>query len=194
MIPKILVLPGSVKSNSVNVKLADAAQLKLAQMGADVTRVSLLDYPLPLVNEDLKSEKGIPANAMKLGRMIARHEGVFVASPEYNASIPPLLKNAIDWVSLISSDGDALLKPWQDRYIALGAASPGRLGGIRSLSHLRSVLVAVGAQVLSQQVSVSNARQAFETDGSVIDERTAGILERCCKSLVDHCRRHGMGH
>lgn len=194
MIPKILVLPGSVKSNSVNARLADAAQLKLAQMGADVTRVSLFDYPLPLVNEDLKSEKGIPVDAMKLGRMIARHQGVFLASPEYNASIPPLLKNAIDWVSLISSDGDAPLKPWQDRYIALGAASPGRLGGIRSLSHLRSVLVTVGAQVLSQQVSISNARQAFEPDGSVIDERTAGILDRCCKSLVDHCRRHGMGN
>lgn len=192
MFPKILVLPGSTRSNSVNAKLADAAQLSLAQQGADVTRLSLLDYPLPLVNEDLKSDKGIPDNAMKLGRMIARHEGVFLASPEYNASIPPLLKNAIDWVSLISSDGDAVLKPWRDRYVALGAASPGKLGGIRSLPHLRSVLVAVGAQVLSQQVSVSHARDAFDAGGSLTDERTAGILERTCKSLVDHCRRHGM--
>lgn len=192
MTPKILVLPGSIKSKSVNAKLANAAQLKLAHLGADVTRLSLLDYSLPLVNEDLKSDKGIPDNAMKLGRMIAMHEGVFLATPEYNASIPPLLKNAIDWVSLISSDGDALLKPWQDRYVALGAASPGRLGGIRSLSHLRSVLVSVGAQVLSQQVSVGHAKDAFDVDGSLVDERTAGILERTCKSLVDHCKRHGI--
>ncbi len=192
MIPKILVLPGSVKSTSVNVKLADAAQLTLAHCGADVTRVSLLDYPLPLVNEDLKSEKGIPEPAMKLGRMIAAHDGVFIASPEYNGSIPPLLKNAVDWISLISTDGDAVLKPWHDRYVALGAASPGRLGGIRSLAHLRAVMVDVGAQVISQQVSVPNAREAFDEHGAVKDERAAGVLDLTCKSLVDHCKRHGI--
>lgn len=192
MIPKILVLAGSIRSNSVNAGLANAAQLNLAQLGADVTRLSLLDYPLPLVDEDLKSSNGIPDNAMKLGRLIATHEGVFLASPEYNASIPPLLKNAIDWVSLISSDGDVRLKPWQDRYVALGAASPGRLGGIRSLSHLRSVMVSVGAQVLSQQVSVGTAKDAFSADGSLLDDRAADNLKRTCKALFDHCRRHGI--
>ncbi len=192
MTPRILVLPGSIKSTSVNVKLANAAQLKLAHLGADVTRVSLHDYPLPLVNEDHKAEKGIPDNAMKLGRLIANQDGVFIASPEYNSSIPPLLKNTIDWISLISTDGDALLKPWRDRYVALGAASPGRLGGIRSLAHLRAVMVDVGAQVISQQVSVANAREAFDEDGVLKDERTAGILERTCASLFNHAKRHGM--
>ena len=192
MSPKILVIAGSVKPGSVNAKLADAAQLTLAQLGADVTRVSLLDYPLPLVDERLKSEKGIPENALQLGRMIAAQDGLFLASPEYNASVTPLMKNMIDWVSLISSDGDAVLKPWQDRYVTLGAASPGRLGGIRSLSHLRAVMVSVGAQVLSQQVSVSGARDAFETDGTLKDERTASMLMRACTSLSDHCKRHGM--
>ncbi len=192
MTPKILVLPGSVKSTSVNAKLANAAQLTLAQLGADVTRVSLHDYPLPLVNEDLKAEKGIPEPAMQLGRMIAAQDGVFIASPEYNSSIPPLLKNAIDWISLISNDGEAVLKPWQDRYVALGAASPGRLGGIRSLAHLRAVMVSVGAQVISQQVSVHGAGDAFDDHGSLTDERTAGMLDKTCRSLFDHCRRHGI--
>ena len=192
MTTKILVLPGSVKSTSVNAKLANAAQLTLAHLGADVTRVSLHDYPLPLVNEDLKLEKGVPEPAMKLGRMIAAHDGVLIASPEYNGSIPPLLKNAVDWISLISIDGDAVLKPWRDRYVALGAASPGRLGGIRSLAHLRAVMVDVGAQVISQQVSVPNAREAFDEHGAVKDERAAGALDWTCKSLVDHCKRYGI--
>ena len=192
MIPKILVLPGSVKSTSVNVKLANAAQLTLAHLGADMTRVSLHDYPLPLVNEDLKAEQGIPEPAINLGRMIAAHDGVFIVSPEYNGSIPPLLKNAIDWISLISSDGDGMLKPWHDRYVALGAASPDRLGGIRSLAHLRAVMVDIGAQVISQQVSVPNAREAFDEHGALKDERAAGILDKTCASLVNHCKRHGI--
>lgn len=191
MTPSILVVAGSTRSGSINGKLADAAQLGLAQFGGDVTRISLLDYPLPLVNEDLKKQKGIPENAMKLGRMIAAHDGLFIASPEYNASIAPLLKNAIDWVSLIARDGEKPFKAWNGRYIALGSASHGRLGGIRSLNHLRSVMMAVGTQIITEQCSVSDAAAAFDEDGRLTDERTAGILNRTCKSLIDHCKRHG---
>ncbi|MDF1779402.1 MAG: NAD(P)H-dependent oxidoreductase [Rhizobiaceae bacterium] len=191
MTPSILVVAGSTRSGSINGKLADAAQLALAQFGGDVTRISLLDYPLPLVNEDLKKQKGIPENAMKLGRMIAAHDGLFIASPEYNASIAPLLKNAIDWVSLIARDGEKPFKAWNGRYIALGSASNGRLGGIRSLNHLRSVMMAVGTQIITEQCSVSDAAAAFDEDGRLTDERTAGILNRTCKSLIDHCKRHG---
>ena len=128
---------------------------------------------------------------MKLGRMIAAHDGLFIASPEYNASIAPLLKNAIDWVSLIARDGEKPFKAWNGRYIALGSASNGRLGGIRSLNHLRSVMMAVGTQIITEQCSVSDAAAAFDEDGRLTDERTAGILNRTCKSLIDHCKRHG---
>ncbi len=192
MTPKILVLAGSIKAASVNVKLANVAQLVLAQLGADVTRISLIDYPLPLVDEDLKSLEGIPQNAMKLGRLIASHDGVFLASPEYNASIPPLLKNAIDWVSLIKADNSKPFAPWQGRYIALGAASPGKLGGMRSLNHLRSVMMAVGTQIVTEQCSVGGAGSAFDDDGRLTDERTEGMLNKTCKSLVDHCKRHAI--
>ncbi|WP_419914727.1 NADPH-dependent FMN reductase [Hoeflea sp.] len=191
MIPRILVFAGSVKSKSINAKLADAAQLTLAQMGADVTRVSLLDYPMPLVNEDLKANEGIPSGAMNLGRLIAASDGVFIASPEYNASFPPLLKNAVDWVSLISEDEGRRLKPWNGRYVALAAASNGKLGGIRSLYHLRAVMMAVGTQVITEQCAVGGASSAFDDDGCIVDERTAGILEKTCRSLVEHCKRHG---
>ncbi|MEX3010887.1 NADPH-dependent FMN reductase [Hoeflea sp. TYP-13] len=191
MTPRILVFAGSVKSTSINAKLANAAQVTLAQLGADVTRISLLDYPLPLVNEDLRAEKGIPENAMQLGRMIADHGGVFIASPEYNSSIPPLLKNTIDWISLISKDGERSLKPWLGRYIALGSASNGKLGGLRGLYHLRSVMMSVGSQIVTEQCSVSGASDAFDEDGRIIDERTDGMLQKACKSLIDHCQRHG---
>ena len=185
---RILVFAGSVKSNSLNARLASAAQSKLAQLGADVTRISLQDYPMPVVSEDLKAQKGIPEGAMQLGRAIAAQHGVFIASPEYNASIPPLLKNAVDWVSLISRDGDRPLKPWKGRYVALGAASNGQLGGIRGLYHLRPVLMAVGSQIITEQCSVAGAATAFDGEGRIIDERTDGILQRTCQSLVDHCR------
>ncbi|MEM6463020.1 MAG: NAD(P)H-dependent oxidoreductase [Pseudomonadota bacterium] len=190
MVPRILVFAGSVRTGSLNARLANAAQLSLAQLGADVTRISLIDYPMPLVSEDLKAERGIPESVMQLGRMIADHHGVFIASPEYNSSFPPLLKNAVDWVSLISEDNGAPLKPWRGRYVALGAASNGRLGGIRGLYHLRSVMMNVGSQIITEQCSVAGASTAFDDDDRIIDERTDAILQQTCKSLIEHCRHH----
>ena len=187
MTPRILVLPGSNRNGSFNAALAAAASLELAGQGADVSRISLADYPLPLVDENLKNETGVPENAVKLGHLIAAHSGVFLCCPEYNSSIPPLLKNMIDWVSLITRDGDRAFKPWQGRYVALGSASNGKLGGIRGLYHVRSVMVNVGAQVISEQCAVSGAADAFEADGRLKDERTQAMLTNTCKSLIRHC-------
>ena len=193
MIPKILVIPGSNRSGSFNVSLAAAASVELARQGADVTRVSLIDYPLPLVDEDLKNRSGVPDNAVRLGRLIAAQDGVFLCCPEYNSSIPPLLKNMIDWVSLVSRDGDRPLKPWSGRYVALGSASNGRFAGIRGLYHVRSVMMNVGAQVISEQCSVGGAADAFDEDGRLKDERTAMMLSGTCKSLISHCMLTNVG-
>ena len=193
MIPKILVIPGSNRTGSFNVSLAAAAAVELARQGADVTRVSLIDYPLPLVDEDLKNRSGVPDNAVRLGRLIAAQDGVFLCCPEYNSSIPPLLKNMIDWVSLVSRDGDRPLKPWSGRYIALGSASNGRFAGIRGLYHVRSVMMNVGAQVISEQCSVGGAADAFDEDGRLKDERTAMMLSGACKSLIAHCMMMNAG-
>lgn len=193
MTPRILVLPGSNRSGSFNASLAAAASVELAGQGADVSRISLVDYPLPLVDENLKNETGIPENAMKLGRLIAAHDGVFLCCPEYNSSIPPLLKNMIDWVSLITKDGDRRFKPWAGRYVALGSASNGKLGGIRGLYHVRSVMVNVGTQVISEQCAVSGAAEAFDADGRLKDERTNAMLANTCKSLIRHCAMMSAG-
>ncbi|TCD16392.1 NADPH-dependent FMN reductase [Oricola cellulosilytica] len=186
MFRKVLVFAGSTRSGSFNRQLAEAAMKTLVQMEADVTMISLADYPLPLVDEDLKKEKGVPENAVRLARFFASHDAAFIASPEYNSSIPPLLKNTIDWVSLVKSDGSGPVKPYAGLTIALGAASDGALGGIRGLYHLRSVLMNVGAQIVTEQCSVSRASKAFGEDGMLADERLASKLKSACRALLDH--------
>jgi len=164
---KILVLPGSNRGLSFNVRLAALAAKELAVQGAEVTRISLVDYPIPLYDDDLKSTQGIPKNAIKLADLISIHDGIFIASPEYNGSISPLLKNSIDWVSIIREKDGKPYAPWKGKIIALGAASPGTFGGVRGLTHLRSILVNVGCQVISEQVLVANAAKTFNSGGSL---------------------------
>lgn len=183
MMTKILIIPGSNRSGSHNVKLAAAAAKEFALLGADVTRISLLDYPLPLYDEDLKSNEGIPKNALKIANMIASHNGVFIASPEYNASISPLLKNMIDWVSVIGEREGRAFAAWKETTLALGAASPGNLGGVRGLNHLRSIMVSIGSLVISEQALVPNAGAAFGADGSITSERAAKSLATTCQAL-----------
>src|SRR5687767_7149579 len=100
-LPKILVFAGSIRSASHNARLAALAAKELALIGADVSRISLEDFPLPLYDGNLEARSGPPDNALKLKRMMGTHQGVFIASPEYNASITPLLKNTIDWISRV---------------------------------------------------------------------------------------------
>src|SRR6185437_3360337 len=131
--PKILVLPGSLRTGSHNVRLAALATKELTLLDADVTRISLVDYPLPLYDADLDARSGQPANAVKLKQMIAAHHGIFIASPEYSASVTPLLKNALDWVSRVRERGDPTYAAFKNRVFAVASASPGRIGGLRSL-------------------------------------------------------------
>jgi chromate reductase, NAD(P)H dehydrogenase (quinone) len=185
MNPRILVFPGSNRAGAYSGKVADMAAKELARLECDVTRISLIDYPMPIMDEDLQRLEGIPANAMKLARLLASHDGFLIASPEYNGSIPPLLKNTIDWLSRISRDGDKPLKPYAGKVAALCSSSPGNFAGILALSHLRPVLIRLGLQVVSEQCSVANAETAFNADGSLKDERAMSNLVKTCKALVD---------
>ena len=147
--PKILVLPGSVRSGSHNVRLAALATKELTLLDADVTRISLQDYPLPLYDADLDARAGQPEHAVKLKHMIAAHHGVFIASPEYSASVTPLLKNAIDWVSRVREKGDPTYAAFKGRVFAIASASPEAAGGLRSLMALRQILeLGCGALVI----------------------------------------------
>jgi NAD(P)H-dependent FMN reductase len=122
--PKILVLPGSTRAGSHNVKLAALAAKELALIDIDVTRISLADYPLPLYEGDLEANTGAPANVLKLKQMIMAHQGVFIASPEYSASVTPVLKNAIDWVSRVRERGDPSYAAFKGRVFAISSAPP----------------------------------------------------------------------
>ncbi len=112
--PKILVIPGSIRAGSHNVRLAALAAKELTLIDADVTRISLQDYPLPIYDADLEARSDLPANAVKLKQMIMAHHGVFIASPEYSASVTPLLKNAIDWVSRVRERNDPLYAAFRE--------------------------------------------------------------------------------
>jgi chromate reductase, NAD(P)H dehydrogenase (quinone) len=185
--PKILVIPGSLRGASYNVRLAALATKELTLAEADVTRISLADYPLPIYDADLAAQSGPPFNALKLKQILATHRGVFIASPEYNASITPLLKNAIDWISTVREPGEAQLAVFQNRAFALGGCSPGRSGAMQSLLALRQVL-AVGcrALVIPEQVTVPNAEQAFDDMDQLTDARVAGQLKMVVRKLLEY--------
>ena len=188
-VPKILVIPGSLRVKSYNVRLAALATKELTLADADVTRISLVDYPLPIYDADSAEKSGPPRNALKLKQLMSAHHGVFIASPEYNASITPLIKNTIDWISVVRERGEPQLAVYQNRVFALGGASPGRSGAMQSLLALRQVL-AVGcrALVLAEQVSVPDAEHAFDEMDQLTDTLAAGQLKVVVRKLVDTAR------
>src|SRR5499427_9189088 len=185
-VPKILVLCGSLRARSFNARLAALATKEITLADADVTRISLQDYPLPLYDADLADKSGPPQPAVNLKRLMAAQQGVLIVSPEYNASITPLIKNTIDWISVVRERGDPPLAAYQNRVFALGGASPGRSGATHSLLALRQVL-AVGcrALVIAEQVTVPNAEQAFDKRDGLKDARAAGQLKLVIRKLVD---------
>ena len=188
VIPKILVFAGSVRSGAYSGKTADVAQKELAMQGAEVTRISLADYPLPILDEDLEKEKGVPENAVKLGRLISAHDGLLIATPEYNGSIPPLLKNTIDWVSRVRRDGGRSVRPLAGKVAGLCSSSNGHFAGIRCINHLRAVLVRCQMEVVTPECSVPEGGSAFDEDGNFRDERLYKSMEHLCRTLIETSR------
>jgi NAD(P)H-dependent FMN reductase len=188
-LPKILVFAGSIRTGSYNARLAALAAKELALLGADVTRISLEDYPMPIYDGDAEAKSGVPANARNLKQMLAAHQGVFIASPEYNASITPLLKNTIDWISRVRERGEPPLAVFKDRAFALGGASDSAYGAMRSLMALRQVLeLGCGALVIPEQITVFRASEAFDDMDNLKEERAAASLKRVLQRLTDTAR------
>jgi NAD(P)H-dependent FMN reductase len=188
-LPKVLVFAGSIRTGSHNARLAALATKELIQAGADVTRISLADYPMPLYDGDDEARSGPPENAVKLKRLMATHQGVFIASPEYNASVTPLLKNTIDWISRVRERGEPPLAVYKSRVFAIGGASDGAYGAMRSLMALRQVLeLGCGALVVPDQIAVMRASDAFDEMDNLKDERAASLLKRVAQRLTDMAR------
>jgi chromate reductase len=191
-VPKILVIAGSLRARSYNARLAALATKELTLADADVTRISLQDYPLPIYDADLAEKSGPPQHAVELKQLMAAQQGVLIASPEYNASITPLIKNTIDWISAVRERGEPALAAFQNRVFAIVGASPGRSGAMQSLLALRQVLaVGCGALVLAEQLSVPNAEHAFDDMDELKDARASAQLKIVVRKLVDTARLLG---
>src|SRR3954462_15393099 len=151
---KILVIPGSLRSGSLNAKLAAVAAHALAREGAEITRLSLSDFPLPIYDVDLQAKSVVPIHAVNLKRMIADHHCVLILTPEYNSSVPALVKNTIDWVSRVKDPNEARGVVFRGRVFGIASASGGRLGGARALAALRLILSACHATVVPNQLAL----------------------------------------
>jgi chromate reductase, NAD(P)H dehydrogenase (quinone) len=159
---KILVIPGSLRSGSLNARLAATLAAELAQAGIGVTRISLADFPLPIYDGDLQAKSGVPKHAINLKRLMATHHGVLVVTPEYNSSIPALLKNTIDWVSRVQDPQESRGQVFRERAFAIAATSENRLGGVRALMALRLILSACHAPVIPNQLALPFAGEAYD--------------------------------
>lgn len=183
--PKILAFSGSIRRDSWNRKLIQAAVDATRAAGGDVTLIDLADYPLPIYNGDLEDKEGLPDNALRLKALFKEHDALLISSPEYNSSIPPLLKNTIDWVTR-EWQGESGLVPYQNKVAAIMSASPGSLGGMRMLPHLRQILNALGVLVLPGQFALTHADTAFDAENGALQspERLHALLLELVNTLT----------
>ncbi|MGB3205694.1 MAG: NAD(P)H-dependent oxidoreductase [Crinalium sp.] len=181
--PKILAFAGSTRSGSLNKQLVKIAANAARNAGAEVTYIDLRDFPLPLYDGDLEAAEGMPENARKLKQIMLEHQGLLIASPEYNSSISGVLKNMIDWVSRPEGNEPPLVA-FADKVAAIMSTSPGGLGGIRGLVHLRSILGNIKVLVLPDQYALPNAFQAFNEDGTLKDIKQQQTIEQIGSKLA----------
>jgi chromate reductase len=184
--PRILAFGGSLRRDSFNQKLASAAAAGAREAGAEVTLIALRDFPLPLFDQEIEDSSGLPEAAKKLKALFREHDGLLIASPEYNSSVTAALKNAIDWVSRQETDDEPALSALSGKTAVIMSASPGALGGLRGLVHLRSILGNIGITVLPGQVAVSKAHEAFKPDGALKDDKQATAIRELGASLAKH--------
>jgi NAD(P)H-dependent FMN reductase len=187
--PKILAFAGSTRDQSFNKRLVRIAADGARAAGVETTLIDLRDYPLPIFDEDLEAEQGMPAHAAKLKELFVSHDGLLIASPEYNSSLTAVLKNVIDWVSR-SSEGEPPLTAFSGKAAAILSASPGALGGLRGLVHLRAILSNLNVIVLPEQTAVGSAHDQFDSEGNLKDPRQVDKIQGIGKRLAAFVKKH----
>ena len=189
MSAKLLFLAGSARQDSVNKKLAQNACNMAKELGADATFIDLKDYVMPIYDGDLEAESSLPEKAVELKKVFMEHEGLFIASPEYNSSFSPLLKNALDWISRPHTENEVPLSAYRGKVVALSAASPGGFGGLRGLVPLRMMLGNISTTVIPEQFALTNAFEAFNEKGELVGVQQVMGLKMVVESLVDKTKK-----
>jgi len=186
---KILVIPGSLRTRSLNAKLAATIAHELVVAGAEVTRICLSDFPLPIYDGDLQAKSGVPKHAVNLKRMMGAHHGVLIVTPEHNSSVPALVKNTIDWVSRVQDPQQTRGQVFRERAFAIAAASGNRLGGTRALAALRLILTACHATVVPNQLALSFAEEAYDDKDRLKHAPDIEALNAMVRQLIEFSQR-----
>jgi len=191
--PKILAFAGSLRAESYNKKLVKVAAEGARKAGAEVTYLDLRDLPMPIYDEDIEKSDGLPPNARKLKDIMLAHQGLLITSPEYNSSISAALKNAIDWASRPAKKADGTpekpLECFGGKVAGLLAASPGALGGMRGLVHLRMILGNIQVMVLPDQFALVKAAEAFDERGGMKDAKQLATVEGIGAKVAETVRK-----
>ena len=174
---KALTLSGSSRTGSLNRLMQRDMSERLRARGAEVTEIDLADYALPVFSQDIEAE-GMPEAAVTLGALFAKADIIFIASPEYNGSLTPLLVNALAWVSRQKD------RPFRHAVFGIGGVSSGKLSATLSLSHLRDVLTKMMALTAPIDLRVGPGKDAFDADGALIDETAISRADMLADQLV----------
>jgi NAD(P)H-dependent FMN reductase len=186
--PRILVFAGSAREGSFNKRLARVALAAVQATGANGTFIDLKDFPMPIYIADLEAAGGMPSSVLMLKTLLREHDGLLISSPENNASVSALLKNTLDWLSrpIAAEKGIDL---FQGKPAAIVAASPGALGGIRGLFHLRQILTTLNMLVLPEQFALGKANEAFDENGSLKHRKDELSVVNVAVKLVTLARK-----
>lgn len=186
--PRILALAGSLRAGSFNKKLVKLAAAGAEKAGAEVMNIDLKDFPLPVFDEDLETAEGLPLGARRLKELFRAHDGLLIASPEYNSSISGALKNAIDWISR-PEEGRPPLDCFAGKVAGLMSAAAGGLGGMRGLPQVRAILQNIQVMVLPAMVAIPAAHEAFNDDGSLKDPKKQQAAEDLGATLAETLKK-----
>ncbi|MBL8728437.1 MAG: NAD(P)H-dependent oxidoreductase [Planctomycetes bacterium] len=187
---KLLCVPGSLRTGAFSKQLARAACQLAEANGTAATCIDLRDYAMPLYDGDLEAADGLPAAAVRLRAVVQQHDALLVVSPEYNASIPAVLKNTLDWLSRPHAPEPGV-SVFQGKVAGLLSSSPGALGGLRGLVHLRQILMNLGLLVITEQFALGGAASAFGPDGALLDGRHMAGVQKVLQRLVHTAERLG---
>jgi NAD(P)H-dependent FMN reductase len=182
---RLLAFAGSLREGSFNKKLVRIAADGAREAGADVTFVDLREFNLPIYNGDEEADQGLPEGAKRLKKMMSDCDGFLISSPEYNSSISGALKNAIDWASRPQDKDEPPLVAYKGKVAGIMAASPGGLGGLRGLVHLRAILGNIQVLVIPDQRAISQAHEAFDEQGNLTNERDQSAIKAIGRRVAE---------